>query len=253
MVLLSTIQKNTFIEDKIHFISYGDKNYEKARQRIYNEAVNSSWFYSVTCYDRKSLSPNFFEEFKSIFSFQKGGGYWIWKFDIILKKLEEIDNNDFLIYTDSGCTVNINGTERLKEYIKLIKNDKHKIISFVMGVKEKEWTTKEIFDTFEIKEDDPLLSTRQYIGGILIMQKCDAVINIFKDCLDKIRKDPLIITDYYNSNQKEYFKNNRNDQSILSVCRKLHGSVVISDETFCDDFNSGIRKSIPFLATRKRK
>ena len=59
------------------------------------------------------------------------------------------------------------------------------------------------------------------------MQKCEAVINIFNDCLDKIRKDPLIITDHYNKNQRQCFKDNRHDQSILSVARKIHGSIII--------------------------
>ena len=84
------------------------------------------------------------------------------------------------------------------------------------------------------------------------MQKCDAVINIFKNCLDKIRKDPLIITDHYNRNQRKCFIDNRHDQSILSVARKIHGSIVIPDETYSLDFNSETMQKIPFLATRKQ-
>ena len=86
----------------------------------------------------------------------------------------------------------------------------------------------------------------------MIMQKCDAVINIFKDSLYKIRKDPLIITDYYNNNQNYYFKDNRHDQSILSVCRKKYGTIIITDESWYNNFNHEYAKNIPFLATRKR-
>ena len=71
---------------------------------------------------RYDLSISFRNEFKSILSMKRGGGYWIWKFDIILNKLEEINNGEFLIYVDSGCTVNTNGTKRLEEYIEMIKN-----------------------------------------------------------------------------------------------------------------------------------
>lgn len=247
------------MEDKLHLISYGDKPYIKAKHRIYNEAFNTHWFYSIKCCGPEDLSISFRKEFKSILSMKScieisatsGGGYWIWKFDIILKKLEEIDNGEFLIYVDSGCTVNSNGTKRLEEYIEMIKNNKNKIISFQMGHLENVWTTKQIFDAFGIPENDPIETSGQYMATIMIMQKCDAVINIFKDCLDKIRKDYLIITDRYNKSQRKFFTDNRYDQSILSVARKIHGSIVIPDETYTLDFNSETMSKIPFLATRK--
>ena len=249
---LSSNPKNKFMKNKLHLISYGDKKYIEAKNRIYNEAFNTKWFYSIKCYDLEDLSVNFRNEFKSILTMKRGGGYWIWKFDIILNKLDEIRDGEFLIYVDSGCSVNENGAKRLEEYIEMITNSKNKIISFQLPHKENVWTTKQIFHSFGISENDPIETSGQYVGGVLIMQKCEAVKNIFKDCLDKIRKDPLIITDHYNSNQKKCFRDNRHDQSIQSVARKIHGSIVISDETWSCNFNSETMQKIPFLATRKQ-
>ena len=70
------------------------------------------------------------------------------------------------------------------------------------------------------------------------MQKSDAVISIFKDCLDKIRINSLLITDHYNINPRIYFKDNRHDQSILSIARKIHGSIILSDETWDNNIGS---------------
>ena len=249
-IKLSIDSKKLFMGDKLHLIYYGDRKYVKAKQRIYNEAMNTGWFYSIKCYGKQDLSINFRNEFRYILSLNRGGGYWIWKFDIILRKLKEINTGEYLIYLDSGCSINSNGSERLEEYINMIKNNEHKIISF-QGGSEKNWTTKQIFDAFSVLENDPIETSGQYIGGILIMQKCNAVINIFKDCLHKIRQNHLIITDYYNKNQRDFFKDNRHDQSILSVARKKHGSIVIPDETYSLDFNSKSMRKIPFLATRK--
>ena len=143
----------------------------------------------------------------------------------------------------------------------MIKNNKDKMISFQMEwtensktkcFKENEWTTRQIFDAFNVVENDPIETSGQYIATIIIMQKCDSVINIFKDCLDKIRKDHLIITDHYNKDQKESFKANRWDQSIMSVARKIHGSIVMRDETYHRNFHSDAASKIPFLATRYR-
>ena len=142
------------------------------------------------------------------------------------------------------------GKKRLKEYIELIKKNKNKIISFQLNHKENIWTTKEIFNVFGIKENNPIKTSGQYMATILIMQKCDAIINLFKKCIYLLKKNPLLITDYYNKNQRYFFKDNRHDQSILSIIRKLHGSIVIKDET---NLNYKSKEIIPFLSTRKRK
>ena len=238
--------------EKIHFISYGDEKYNIAKQRIYNEAKNTGWFNLINCYGKQDLTSDFVKEFEKILSLNRGGGYWIWKFDIILNKLQEINNGDFLIYADSGCSINLNGKKRFYEYIEMIKNNKYKIISFELNYPEIMWTTNEIFNSFNISENNILRKSKHLMSTIMIMQKCDAVINIFKDCLDKIRINPLLITDHYNINQRIYFKDNRHDQSILSVCRKKHGTIILPDETWDKNFNSPHMKNFPFLATRKQ-
>lgn len=238
--------------EKIHFISCGDEKFKIAKKRIYNEAINTNWFDSIKCYGKEDLTSDFVKEFEKILSFNRGGGYWVWKFDIILNRLQEINNGDFLIYADSGCSINLDGKKRFYEYIEMIKNNKYKIISFELNYPENMWTTNEIFNSFDISENNILRKSKHLMTTIMIMQKCDEVINIFKDSLYKIKKNPLLITDYYNNNQKYYFKDNRHDQSILSVARKIHGSIIISDETYDSDFNSFRMKKFPFLATRKK-
>jgi hypothetical protein len=238
--------------EKIHFISYGDEKYKVAKERIYNEAINTNWFDSINCYGKEYLTSDFVKEFKNILLMNRGGGYWIWKFDIILNKLQEINNGDFLIYADSGCSINLNGKKRFYEYIEMIKNNKYKIISFELSHQERQYTTKQIFDIFNIPENDIIENSYQLMATVIIMQKCDAVISIFKDCLDKIRINPLLITDHYNINQRIYFKDNRHDQSILSIARKIHGSIILSDETWDNNFGSEYIKKKPFLATRKK-
>ena len=141
------------MKDKIHFIAYGDNKYRKTREKIYNEALNTNWFHSIKCYNQKDLSIGFKNQFKNILSMKRGGGYWIWKFDIIPNKLNEINDGDFLIYADCGCTINSKGIKRLYEYIEMIKNNKNKIISFEINQPEKVWTTKQIFDSFNIPEN----------------------------------------------------------------------------------------------------
>ena len=103
--------------DKLHVIFYADQKFEKAKLRVFNEAINSKWFYSITPYGPNNLSKSFTEEYNEILKMKRGGGYWIWKYYIILSKLNEIKNNEFLIYIDCGCNINLHGEKRLEQYL----------------------------------------------------------------------------------------------------------------------------------------
>ena len=57
------------------------------------------------------------EEHKEIFEYKKGGGYWIWKVQLILQSLRDLDDGDILIYSDSGSSLNLSGEKRFQEYM----------------------------------------------------------------------------------------------------------------------------------------
>ena len=239
-------------KQKIHFITYGDNNVN-CKDRILSEAEKFACFDTITPYGRENISTDFNTKFKDILEQKRGGGYWIWKFDIILSRLNEIDYNDILVYTDCGTTININGKNRFYEYIDLLNNSEHGIISFEMNYIEKEWTTKQLFNNLDIDMDSDIANSGQYVGGILIMKKTEHTLMIFNKCIELLNNDQNLITDIYNSDQNTYFKENRHDQSILSLIRKKYNSIVIKNDY--DDLWRDINednKHIPFIATRKK-
>ena len=70
-------------------------------------------------------------------------------------------------------------------------------------------------------------------------------------CLKCLEDNPLLFTDHYNNNgQESCFIENRHDQSVLSLNRKIHGSVIIQDETYHGNFKSEEALKYPLLATR---
>lgn len=237
--------------DKVHLITYGNDKYNKSKIRIMNEANETKWFTTIRLYEPQNISDEFYRIFSNVLGLKRGNGYWLWKLDIIRNRLNEIGMNEFLVYLDCGCSINKNGRKRFLEYINMLKNSEYGIISFQMGHKEKEWTTKEIFEIFEIPKDSDIKTTGQFVGGILIMRKTPHTIKLFDIVFEKLKINPLIITDHYNKNQNEYFKDNRHDQSIFSVARKKVGSIILPDETFqkCKRISESL---YPFLATRKR-
>jgi len=184
----------------------------------------------------------------------KGGGYWLWKFDIILNRLKQMKDGDFLVYLDAGCTINPQARKRFDEYIQMVEDSKTcNFLSFQIGTPERYWTTKQLFSYFSLDLDSDFAMSGQFVAGVLIMQKCSKVIEIFEQCTDLLGYDASLATDAYNSKgtQHKDFIDHRHDQSILSLVRKMEGnSIVIPDETWFPNFECEKAQAVPFWATR---
>lgn len=243
----------------IHFITYSNATFEQSKQRLCREATESNWFSTVTSYSPDDLDQNFKEKNKIILEQPRIGGYGIWRPHIIKNKLKEIDNNDILIYLDAGCSINILGKQRFDEYINMVKNSSDEIvpiISFQMNHSEKIWTTKQIFQYFKIDLDTNIADSGQILDGILIMKKTEQLVDMIDEWHKVINDNALLFTDFYNNiNQESFFKDNRHEQSIFSIIRKLKGSIILTDETYFKPFNKTNKEAIkyPFWATRKKK
>jgi hypothetical protein len=246
-----------------HLITYGDDKFKEGKKRIFNQANNTGWFDNVTLYCPNDLDLEFKNKFLNILECPKGGGYYIWKPYIINKHLEKMQDNDFLIFLDAGCSINPKGINRFNEYIDMLNKSDEGCISFYMCpdnpdfIMEKRWTIKEIFEYFNIDINSDLVKSRQSYAGVIILEKNAKSINIVNLWLKAVQDNPLLFTDYYNNkNQNLEFKDSRHDQSILSVICKLNNVIKLDDETFFPpDGNFGGEKSLkyPFWATRIRE
>jgi hypothetical protein len=234
----------------IHFISYGNKNFNNSKKRIFRQAIECGWFNSVTMYNPKILDKDFVKKFKDILNCNRGGGFWLWKPYIILKKLNEINENDILIYLDAGCVINPHGKKRFNDYINLLTQNNEYIISFQLPYIEDEWTIEQIFRYFNINEENMIRKTGQILSGIIIIKKNEQSINLIKKWYNTIFDNSLLFTDNYNRFQKNNFKANRHDQSIFSILCKLNNVQIIKDETFFSNFGNQKSLIYPFWATR---
>jgi hypothetical protein len=240
----------------IHLITYGDNKYSESKKRIYNQAKSLGWFDTITLYSPEDLDEEFKDNFKDILELPRGGGYWIWKPYIIKKHMDMISDNDILIYIDAGCYINPAGVERFKEYIEMLNNREEGCISFQMSQhKEKAWTTKEIFEHFNINNDsDDILETGQIMATIKMFKKNANAVNIVSAWLNALYRNPLVFTDHYNkNNQCEGFIDNRHDQSVCSIICKLYKTIVIEDETYFENgFGDEVSLKYPLWATKIR-
>lgn len=233
----------------VYFITYANSKYERAKKRIVKEAHNSNWFIRARGFGPGDLSKTFRDKYSHVLSRNRGGGYWIWKYAIIEETLKTMNTGDYLVYADAGCSINQNGKERFDEYIDMLEASDMDIISFNMPFhQEHTWTTEHIFEYFNISANDRIRTSGQHIATVLILQKGPHLrkwLNLINKALEE---DALMFTDEYNAQTKYTgFKDNRHDQSVSSVTRKIVRSIVIPDDTYPPN-----QKEFPIWASRSK-
>ena len=249
-------------ERKIHFITYANDKFKDAKKRIVEEANSFGEFSSVKGFGPEDLSVEFSTKYKHVLSQSRGAGFWAWRPHILKETLDRMNDGEFLVYLDAGCKLNPQGKKRFHEYIDLLDKSEYGFLSFAMsgGVgpgslePERNYSVKEVFKYFSIDMESEMAKSGQYLGGVLILQKNAHAMKLVDMFMKALEDDPLMFSDYYNTNmQKHYFRDNRHDQSISSIIRKIHGSVVIDgDESWMQPFGKGESLKYPFWATRTR-
>ena len=239
-------------KQKIHFITYGDSlKYFLSKKHIKNLASQSGIFETIKGYSKKDLDPTFLKKYKNIINQERGGGFYLWKIWIILNRLNSIENNDILYYSDAGSSFNPDGSERFKEYIDLLNLSDFGNLRFEdkKSQIEKYWTTKEILNFFGEDLDSNISNTTQLLGGHLLFKKNEHTKFFFEKFFEVINNDWKLITDFYNFDQIQGFQENRHDQSILSVLSKKYGGVILENETFFEN-NIDSQYRYPILSVR---
>ena len=246
----------------IHFMTYANDVFETAKKRLVKEAKDFNEFISISDLGPENLPSWVQKKYTDILNVRRGGGYWLWRPFILHEKLKQINDGEFIVFLDAGCKLNAQGKKRFFEYIDLLQMSKYGILSFQMSgnkgpgtlAKEKQWTIKEIFQYFGVTKNSIIKETGQFLGGVFIIKKNKHSMNYVKEIIKCMMRHPLLTTDALNANQEEYFIDNRHEQSITSVFRKVTGTVIIDgDESWIQPFGQGESLKYPFWAARSKE
>jgi len=243
---------------KIYGISYTSRQFNNRYNTIIKLANECGLFNEFKCFTENDIDNEFKEKYKEVWTMSKGAGYWIWKPYIISKMLEQINENDIIVYIDAGCHINITkeSKQRFNEYINMINNNKCGLLRFQTTHQEKKFTNKKTINYFKTKFNisdkimNDYLESFQILATVIILRKNNYTINFFKQILEILNDDAKLFTDIYTQNNEKH----RHDQSIMSLFYKhMNGDLIIDDETyFKEGFNSTISAKYPFWATRLR-
>ena len=212
-------------------------------------------FKSINCYTENNLNNDFLLLHNDFIQNNKRGyGYWMWKSYIVLKTLNEMQDDDVLVYADAGCTLNNNliAKNRLSFYIELCKTIITGNVSFQMPYIEKAWTKMDMIVTLDAKNPE-IMNSGQLVGGVFILKKCLHVMDLVNQWYT-VSHNYQLISDFPSVIPNDpSFRDHRHDQSIFSILRKKRGTVIIQDEVDFDDYNDLKCKSYPIVAARIRK
>jgi len=172
-------------------------------------------------YGPDDIDDEFKKKNKDILMSKRGNGYWLWKPYFINKTIvEKLNDGDYLIYTDARM-IFMNSSYLLIDFLE--KNNASMWMN-KLTLKESQWTKRDAFILIGV--DKPYFyDSNQYMAGIQIYKKAEYTVKFIQEWLYYCQ-DKRIITDEENTLGKmnyQDFKENRHDQSALSLLIKKHG------------------------------
>lgn len=209
---------------KVHFLAFADSKYEKTKERIRGEAIDSNFFDIIQIYGESDLPENIR---KYCTENHRGYGFWSWKPFIVEQYLNEIDSGDILVYCDIGCTINLRGSDRFSEYLNALKTQE--IVVFKMPHLESMYTKMDTlihFDAIEFSE------TGQVAATAFCIKKTKTTEIFCRIWNDTTQNHKNLIDDSISITKNSLnFIDHRHDQSIFSIlCKKGISDVCFFEE-----------------------
>jgi len=202
-----------------HLVSYGTPDYRKSQKRLNQSALNFG-VDNVISYSSQDLKKTlFYRKNKTILTQKRGAGYWLWKPYTILTCLEQIADNDLLIYSDVGIAIikNISPLVDLcisQGGILLFRN--HENLN-------RTWTKRDCFVLMGCDEEKHH-NSEQTTASFQIYIKNSRSLGFLKEYLHYCQLGD-IITDSPNTLKMDNFSDfidHRHDQSVLSLLAVKH-------------------------------
>jgi hypothetical protein len=238
---------------KIYLVNFATPDFYKSQERLNKSALHFGVDETIPYTFEMLKGTDFYKKNESLFQIKRGVGYFAWKPYIILEVLKKIEDEDILIYCDSGIEI----TDDLKPFIKRCQKSKGVVLFENKTILCKNWTKRDCFfymgcDTKEYHD------AKQVIGGFSIWRRTPLSLKILSEWL-KFCEDRKVVSDDNNICGKPNFPDfveHRWDQSILSLLAvKYKRDIDLALEEDYSRFNPkyGVPVSYLFTVHRSRE
>jgi hypothetical protein len=167
----------------------------------------------------EDIEPDFYHKNEKILSQNRGAGLWLWKPYFFYRMLNQMQENEILLYTDAASyfVKNISGLIR---YFETIGQD---IMGFDLPLQSDQWTKEETFSLMNATKSERLAN--QISASFILIKKNKDTLDFAKEWLEHCCNIELMseVTFYPQvANSKNYISH-RYDQSIFSILYIKHG------------------------------
>lgn len=208
----------------ITLINYANGGYKQSRAEQKESALTIAGIHRVIEYNYEDIDDDFKQKYSKHFNNLRGGGYWLWKPYLILKTLDTLNHGDILAYCDSGAYFKgsiVPYIDNMRGSIMLFKADMLWI--------EQEWTKMDIIERLELKDNTSALTSGQLEAGFILLKKSDTSYRFIKEWLELCKDYHLISDEPSLIPNASGFRENRHDQSLLSMLGKKYKDVYYID------------------------
>lgn len=238
----------------LHLTYFGDNNFSIGKNRIKTQAENFGVFKSIQEFGEDDLVGDFWENHAKKMMGQRVGmpskfyGYYACKSYFVLKALENIPDNEVLLYVDCGCELNKNGLEKLQQYYQeCLETDG---VFFTLDLPEIQWTKMDTYRRI-IGDNDEYMMTRQIISGIFFVKNTPMIRELIQEWTNiSVENEGHYLDDSPSQlSNDQIFRENRHDQSILSLLLKVkaefHDFTFHEDDTYETVWNAAGMSGVP--------
>lgn len=232
----------------MNFVTFGSPGWEKSLERINGEAVKMNIFNKIFITTIHDLDKSFWEAHHNfVMTNRRGFGYWIWKSQVILQTLKRIPEGEILVYADAGCSLNVEGLDKLKEYGELAKQGPGILVFEMVGLECGHWTKMDCFQALDFHD----YNSYQIMATAIIMVNNEFTRNFVQEWFSLCSNYQLLTDAPSIHPNHPSFKEHRHDQSIFNILARKRGCKVIKDETYFQP-NWDQNKNYPIHARRWR-
>jgi hypothetical protein len=203
------IQCEKKISGNIWLISYADgEKWIMNQNGLVASSINKC-IDTIKTYRKKDIEPEYIKQHEDIMSQKRGAGFWLWKPYLILKTLNEMPENDILLYLDTGIKI-------ILPIDKLVDNLIHKDIAiYDQENTNKPYTKKKLFQMMDM-DNEEAHNAYQLQAGYILLKNTPKSRDFISKWLYWAEK-PEAIMDSDKSDEYPEFIDHRHDQSILSL------------------------------------
>lgn len=245
--LLDTSQKHinpSLINNsnKKYFLTFQHENCIESSDSLIKQANNLKYF-DECILEKKSniIKDNEFckqlknDKFNFTFNNEKGCGFYLWKPYIIYKHLKNINEGDYIVYSDPGGKFPTNpilicwAKNKLTQYLNTIQANKG-CLCFDTGYVQYVTTKFEIFKHFNLHCDFDFYNSNSKTSCLHFIRKCPYTMKVYESWWNCAKQNPFLFNDCIcKYDIVKNFIEPRNEQSIWSaIC-------YVMDVDLCED------------------